>query len=92
MTELSCSEVGRESVAGAGISTVLVGSGRGFSVPQRTVNTAVAVEDREEREKRKGEKGSRARGKAARVVASSSAKRTEHLERVCPAQSELASR
>ena len=40
----------------------LVGSGRGSSVPQRTVNTAVAVEDWEGREKRKGQKGSQARG------------------------------
>ena len=52
-----------------GISTELVGSGRGLSVPRRTVNTAIAVEDGEGRDKRKGQKGSRTRGKAARVVA-----------------------
>ena len=75
-----------------GISTELLGSGRGLSVPQRTVNTAVAVEDRGGKEKRKGQKGSRARGKAARVVALSPAKLTEPLERECPPQNELASR
>ena len=75
-----------------GISTELVGGGRGLSVPLRTVNTAVAVGDGEGREKRKGQKGSRALGKAAKVAASSPAKLTEPLEWDCPARSELASR
>ena len=41
-----------------GISTELVGSGRGLSVLPRTVKTTVAVEDGEGKENRKGQKGS----------------------------------
>ena len=92
MTELSSLDVAWESVAGAGNLQELVGGGRGLSIPPRTVNTAVAVEDGEGREKSKVQEGSRARGKAARVVASSSAKLIQPLERDCPARSELASR
>ena len=46
-----------------GISTELVGSGRGLSVLQRTVNTAVAVEDSEGREKGKVKMGPELEGR-----------------------------